>query len=345
MTEAVPQRLEDFARAVGNPSQAEGLGLLRRWLAKDLDEVESLLEELSADRAFAVTEPLLAAGGKRIRPLCLLAASRLGEVQPQREALQLAAVVEYIHNATLLHDDVVDLADERRGQPTARLAYGNTVSVFAGDWLLIRALRLIHAVNLPWALPASLDCIDALIEAEILQAELSRSGVESPEEYLKVVDGKTASLFRLALCYGGHLAGLDTRQQQHLEAFATHLGIAFQVQDDLLDLVGDPEQTGKARFGDLAEGKLTLPILWLLERDPEQRQHVKALSHRPIETMDPKLVGRLHQTLSNSGVIDDARGMIQDRLTQAHQDLDHLPDTVARTSLRLMTQLLVGRIA
>ncbi len=343
VTEAIPQRLEDFARAVENTSQAEGLAVLRQWLAEDLAAVEDLLTELNQDRAAGVAEPLLAAGGKRIRPLCLLAASRLGDKEPSQHAVGLATVVEYIHNATLLHDDVVDLAVERRGKPTARMIHGNTVAVFAGDWLLVRALRLIHQTGSPWALPAALDCIDELIEAEILQIELSQSGKESSADYLRVIDGKTASLFRLAFTYAGYLAGLDTEQREQLTSFATHLGVAFQIQDDLLDLIGDPKQTGKPLFGDLAEGKLTLPILWLLHREPRHRSTIQALTHCAPEKMDIERVQQLRKVLSSSGAIDASREMIEDRLREAHSNLDRLPKTVARSALRLMTQLLVGR--
>ena len=341
--EAAPKRLEDFARAVGNSSQAEGLALLRRWLSEDLKSVEAILLESTSHRAQAVARPLLEAGGKRIRPLCLLAASRLGTSEPGVDALQLAAVVEYIHNATLLHDDVVDLADERRGQTTARVTHGNTVSVFAGDWLLIRALRLIHGVGYPWALPAALDCIDQLIEAEILQAELSLSLKECTESYLQVIDGKTASLFRLALGYGAYLAGLDDAQRNELMSFATHLGVAFQVQDDLLDLVGDPDRTGKPLLSDLAEGKLTLPLLWLLEHHPEQRVLVAALAHQPVANMNPSHTKQLRQALDSSGGLRAAQDMVQARLAQAHDCLESLPDSLARSSLSLMTQLLVER--
>ncbi len=345
VSEAVPTRLEDFARAVGNSSQAEGLALLRRWLSEDLSGVESLLFEPQTDRAQTVAQPLLAAGGKRIRPLCLLVASRLGQQRSREDALQMAAVVEYIHNATLLHDDVVDLADERRGQPTARVTFGNTVSVFAGDWLLVRALRLIHSVGHPWALPAALDCIDQLIEAEILQAELSQNLTECSASYLKVIDGKTASLFRLALCYGGHIAGLDEEQRDQLTRFATNLGLAFQVQDDLLDLVGDPRQTGKPLLSDLAEGKLTLPVLWLLREQPTYRPLIQSLAHRPVEAMDPEKTQALLEALEASGALESARSMIQDRLEEAHERIDALPDTLARSALGLMTRLLVERVS
>ena len=257
-------------------SRADGTGMgldeavmkphdrLSAHLAGDMDRVNALIRERMASehapRIPEVTAHLVEAGGKRLRPLLTLAAARLcGYDGPFH--VHLAATVEFIHTATLLHDDVVDVADTRRGQPAARSLWGNAASIFAGDWLLVEALRRIRLAGDDRLLDRMLAIIEEMILAESLQLERRSQVVGDVADYFRVCEGKTAALFRWAMLAGARAGGCGGDAEAALERFGHELGVAFQVIDDCLDFEGDFTVTGKALFADLREGKLTYPLL------------------------------------------------------------------------------------
>jgi octaprenyl-diphosphate synthase len=251
------------------------------FLETDLREVERRIAETSS-KGIA---PGTASGGKRIRPmLVLLSAAACGSITDV--ALDLAAVSELVHMATLLHDDVLDDASERRGVPVARRVYGNAVSVLAGDLLLVNSLERAHRADTE-GFARLLTTLGRLVGGEIIQLR-GRTQVDfTLATYERVVQDKTASLFAWAAGAGARSAGASEAVANTLEKFGTHLGIAFQVIDDLLDYEGD-QQTGKALYTDLVEGKLTLPLLYAIEQEPSLMAMVDQ-----VRSGEPELAGEI----------------------------------------------------
>ncbi|MBA2544470.1 MAG: polyprenyl synthetase family protein, partial [Deltaproteobacteria bacterium] len=276
---AVLDRLAHVSMRRDAPTLGDRLAALDRWVRDDLVTLEQDLAAIpkGARVVHAAAHHLLDLKGKHLRPTCVALASRFG-VGPACHGLtprarSLAVAVEMVHSATLLHDDVVDVAERRRGKPTACVVYGNAASIFAGDWLLVAALRRISQAGLPGLLDHMLDVIDQMIVAESFQLE--RRGVDSwqtgagtREDYFAIAEGKTAALFRWAMIAGARAAELPVAAETALDRFGLHLGVAFQAVDDELDF-GTSEATGKDPLVDLREGKLTFPIVVALEREPK----------------------------------------------------------------------------
>src|SRR5262245_58992571 len=233
-------QLRDVCEHRRLPHLAGELDRLGGDLAADMLRIEAALAELP--RGLGPVEKsakhLLALGGKRLRPLLVLLASRLGQ-RSSNNVRELAVAVELVHGATLLHDDVVDLGDTRRGAPASRVLYGNVASIFAGDWLLVEALRRVRLSKVSGVLDRLLEVIEEMILAESIQ--LARRGrIEADRQaYFDIVQGKTASLFGFAVWAGGKAGAMRDDALPALEAFGRHLGVAFQAIDDVLDLSGE----------------------------------------------------------------------------------------------------------
>jgi octaprenyl-diphosphate synthase len=225
---------------------------------------------------------IINSGGKRLRPiLVLLVARALGFTQPSQHTL--AAVVEFIHTATLLHDDVVDDSDLRRGRSTANTVFGNPASVLVGDYLYSRAFEMMVEINSMPIMQIMSEATTVIAEGEVLQLLNIRDPDVTEARYLDVVRFKTAKLFEAAAQAGAVLAQASAEQQQHAAAYGRHLGTAFQLIDDLLDYSGDQETLGKTVGDDLREGKPTMPLIRVLQvGSPEQI----ALVRHAIETGD-----------------------------------------------------------
>src|SRR5262245_64868954 len=256
LSRAVLDRLASVSAARGAPSLGERLASLDRWVRADLVAFETELETIprGARVVHAAAHHLLDLRGEHLRPLCVALASRFGDGFTE-QARGLAVAVEMVHSATLLHDDVVDVAERRRGEPAACVVYGNAASIFAGDWLLVAALRRIAAAGVDGMLDRMLGVIDEMIVAESIQLERRGNVTGSREDYFAIVEGKTAALFRWAMVAGARVARLSPAAESALERFGLHLGIAFQAVDDELDYA--EAGTGKDPLVDLREGKLT----------------------------------------------------------------------------------------
>jgi octaprenyl-diphosphate synthase len=314
---------------------AERLGDLADLTRGDLADCEAALAAVERGDSLVARSAghLLDLGGKRLRPLCVALAARLGTgFSPA--ARELAVAVELVHAATLLHDDVVDLGEVRRGAPTARLSYGNAASIFAGDWLLIGALRRVRRAALPGLLDRLLDVIEEMIIAE--SEQLERRGVARPDRaaWFRIVEGKTASLFRWALAAGGQAGGLDRAACRALEEYGRHLGIAFQTIDDLLDMRGDPGVVGKGLGADVREGKMTYPLIWALERRPE----LAALVARAADDPRPLLAA-----LDEVGALEAALELARGHADRARAALEPLPLGRARRALETVADAAVAR--
>ena len=258
------------------------------FLEADLKAVDLLIRQRMASehapRIPEVTAHLVDAGGKRVRPMLTLAAARLCGYEGDNHH-KLAATVEFIHTATLLHDDVVDESGQRRGRPTANLLWDNKSSVLVGDYLFARSFQLMTATGSLRVLDILSDAAATIAEGEVLQLTAAANLATTEDIYLKVVRGKTAALFAAAAEVGGVIANVPDTQVEALRAYGDALGIAFQIADDLLDYGGDTSATGKNLGDDFRERKLTLPVIKALAKaDDEERAFWK----RTIEKGDQK---------------------------------------------------------
>lgn len=338
--------LESLERVCGT-HKLEGLGArlgrlaeLVRW---DMASVEAELARVDRQErtVHQAAHHLLSTEGKRLRPICVALASRLGTGFSD-DAKALGVAVEVVHCATLLHDDVVDQGDVRRGIPAARTIYGNAVSIFGGDHLLIDALRRVRRADVPGALERLLDIIDEMIYAESLQLE-SRGQVETTEaRYFEIVEGKTAALFRWAMFAGARAGGLDMEQATSLETYGKHLGVAFQLVDDLLDYTGDESKTGKGLFADLREGKMTHPLLLARDRDPRVRE-ILALGLDAESVMTPAARSILSEALAATGALAATRDLAREHAKKAVESLSSFEESEARSALLTVADACVSR--
>ena len=317
---------------------------LDTWARHDLTSIEAELGRLGDGSLVGKSaRHLLARGGKRLRPLCVTLAARLGHGVTDA-AREVAVAVELVHNATLLHDDVIDLGEVRRGAPAARVLYGNAASIFAGDFLLIEAVRRVQRAGGPGELERMLAVIDTMIEAEALQL-LRKGDLETDlGTYLHVVEGKTAALFRWALGAGARSGGVAECAQTAVDRYARHLGVAFQLIDDVLDFAGDAATLGKAPLADLREGKLTYPLLVALPRDPALSGVVRSALHTPVdEALPAELAGAVLGSLERTGALAEARSAAAAHIEAALEALSALPPSAARAALGTIAEATIAR--
>jgi octaprenyl-diphosphate synthase len=334
----VVKSLEKGCEDHGLDPLAGRLAALRAFLASDLDEVDLALAQVGLGGqtvAHASARHLLGQDGKRLRPICVALAAHAGRGFSDA-ARTYAVAVELVHSATLLHDDVVDLGARRRGADAARVIYGNAASIFGGDWLLVEALCRIQKAGQPEVLARMLEVIKEMVIAESMQ--LGRRGRldGSRAEYFRIVDGKTASLFRWAMFAGAKAGGMSPDGCEALVEYGKKLGIAFQLVDDVLDVAGDPETTGKAMLADLGEGKMTYPLLLAMERCPELLPLLEAACSG--EEVRPDVGARVSATLRASGVVDDCLALARRLCTEAIEVIDPLPDGIAKTALEAVAR-------
>ncbi|HVS66645.1 MAG TPA: polyprenyl synthetase family protein [Thermoanaerobaculia bacterium] len=336
-------RLRELCTARGLDRLASSLTDLGELVSADMSQLEEELLAVRSHRRLSekAASHLLDTGGKRVRPLCVALASRVGAGFTPA-ALDLAVAVELVHHATLLHDDVVDLAPARRGRPTARVEFGNAASIFAGDWLLIEALFRVRRSGIDELIDSLLHTIAAMIDAESLQLELRGRLDTDRDSYFEIAEGKSATLFRWALGAGGRAGGLGPDHCLALEEFGNHLGVAFQLVDDLLDLTGEPSETGKALFTDLREGKMTYPVIVALERHPALATLLQAVIDGGERTEQP-LATAIRELLQQSGAIEESRACAAERVEKAGRALRRLPKTEATAALAMVAESTVRR--
>jgi octaprenyl-diphosphate synthase len=329
LSRAVLDRLAHVSSARGAPSLAERLASLDRWVRADLVAFEAELEAIprGARAVHAAAHHLLDLRGKHLRPLCVALASRFGDGFTE-QARGLAVAVELVHSATLLHDDVVDVGERRRGEPTARVVYGNAASIFAGDWLLVAALRRIAAAGVDGVLDRMLTVIDEMIVAESIQLERRGNVAGAREDYFAIVEGKTAALFRWAMIAGARAAGLSAAAESALERFGLHLGVAFQAVDDELDYA---DGTGKDPLADLREGKITYPLVIALEREAALHPRLVALLAEPEPRREE--LAAIAATVRATGALTATRALAEDHVERALAVLDELPAGAPRDAL------------
>jgi octaprenyl-diphosphate synthase len=318
------------------------LSAIQALAAADMAAVDALIRRrLGSDVALVnqVAEHIVAAGGKRLRPMLLLLAARaLGH--SGADAHQLAAVIEFIHTATLLHDDVVDESDLRRGRKTANALFGNAASVLVGDFLYSRSFQLMVELERLPVMKILADTTNAIAEGEVLQLLHIHNPDTDEPAYLKVIERKTAVLFAAATRIGALLAGADEAVQQRLHDYGMALGYAFQIADDVLDYSADEATLGKHLGDDLAEGKATLPLIHAIQHsDAVVRDRLRTI----VENGDVGAMPEVLAAIEATGGLEYSRRRAETYATAAEAALNGLEDNDAIAALRGLARYAVRR--
>jgi octaprenyl-diphosphate synthase len=315
---------------------------IRALVADDMAAVDALIRRrLDSDVVLVrqVAEYIIAGGGKRLRPvLVLLTAGACGYRGPHHH--ELAAVVEFIHTATLLHDDVVDESELRRGRRTANAAFGNAAAVLVGDFLYSRAFQMMVAVRSMRVMEVLAEATNTIAEGEVMQLLNVHNADIGEEEYLEVVRRKTAKLFEASARLGAILGGASPAVEAGFAAYGRHLGTAFQLVDDVLDYSGDLSETGKNLGDDLNEGKPTLPLIHVMRRGtPAQIATVR----RAIEEGGRGAFAAVLEAIRASGALDAARQQARAETAAACDALAAAGDSACKQGLLHLAAFAVER--
>jgi octaprenyl-diphosphate synthase len=290
-----------------------------------------------------VAEHIIAGGGKRLRPLIVVLASRAaapGVEPPGRRHLEAAAFIEFIHTATLLHDDVVDHSSKRRGRDTANEVFGNEASVLVGDFVYSRAFQMMAATGSQRVMEIMADATNVIAEGEVLQLMNAGDPDTTEERYLEVIHRKTARLFEAGAQVAAVLAGASVEHQEALARYGRHLGVAFQLVDDVLDYRSDPATRGKNLGEDLAEGKPTLPLIHALRRSREAQA---AAIRKAIEEGAPGDTQLILMAIDATGGIDYTTHRAKLESDAALAALAVLPHSPYRSSLEALARFAIDR--
>lgn len=321
-----------------NSPAAAALDLLQDDM-KQVDQV--IADRLTSDVPLVreVAQYIISAGGKRLRPaLLLLISGALGSRHPQRHAL--AAVVEFIHTATLLHDDVVDESTLRRGRKTANERFGNAASVLVGDFLYSRAFQMMVDVDNMRVMQVLSEATNVIAEGEVMQLMNMHDASLDEAAYLRVIRSKTAKLFEASARLGAILVGADQQTESACAAYGQALGTAFQVIDDVLDYEGQADELGKNLGDDLREGKVTLPIICALRTADT---HQATLIRRAIEDGDLTHLSEILAIVTRTGALEAARRSAMAEAERAADAARQLPANEYRAALLQLTVGLLER--
>lgn len=315
---------------------------VRAVVATEFEQVNDLiLTQLHSDVAMVenIGHYIIDAGGKRLRPLLVLLTAKACQYQGEQH-IPLAAVIEFIHTATLLHDDVVDISSLRRGRPTANAEFGNAPAVLVGDFLYSRAFQMLVDIGDMAIMRCIADTTNTVAEGEVLQLVRAGDAATTEQQYLDVIRRKTAILFAAA-CYGGAiLADSNPSISRALHQYGENLGIAFQMVDDVLDYEGDPEAMGKNLGDDLTEGKPTLPLIYTLQHgnDSERELVSHAITDKSAENLQA-----IAQAVARCGALNYTRQQAIAYQQQAIGNLNVLPQSAAKDALTSIAELAVQR--
>jgi len=286
-----------------------------------------------------IAEYIIAGGGKRLRPALVFLAAGATGYRGERH-VEVAAVVEFIHTATLLHDDVVDESELRRGRKTANAEFGNAASVLVGDFLYSRAFQMMVAVRSMRVMEVVADATNAIAEGEVLQLLNARNLAVTEAAYLDVIRRKTAKLFEAAAQLGAILGEATAEIAGGLARYGMHLGTAFQLVDDVLDYSGDAAHTGKNLGDDLKQGKPTLPLIHVLQRGSAEQA---ALVRSAIEGGGRENFGAVLEAIRATGALEYVRNMAKDEVRLAREAISALSNSSYRDSLLELSAFAVER--
>ncbi|MBO9716032.1 MAG: polyprenyl synthetase family protein [Pseudoxanthomonas sp.] len=313
--------------------------------AADMAAVDTLIRtRLASDVVLInqIAEHIVSAGGKRLRPMLVVLAGQAtaADARAGADHHQLAAIVEFIHTSTLLHDDVVDESDLRRGRSTANAIWGNAASVLVGDFLYSRSFQLMVELDRMEVMQVLADTTNRIAEGEVLQLLHVRNPDTDEAAYLRVIERKTAVLFAAGTRLGALASGADEAVQRALYDYGMNLGYAFQIADDVLDYTADAADLGKNLGDDLAEGKATLPLIHAIAHsDDATRQRLRAVVEEGDSTAMPDVLAAIHAT----GGLDYSRQRAFDYARAAEAALAGLPETAAVAALRGLARYAVER--
>ncbi|MET0550540.1 MAG: polyprenyl synthetase family protein [Xanthomonas sp.] len=323
-------------------SPALGLPQIQMLAAPDMAEVDALIRRrLASDVVLInqIADHIVSAGGKRLRPMLVVLAGRAcGAGGPMQH--QLAAIIEFIHTSTLLHDDVVDESDLRRGRSTANALWGNAPSVLVGDFLYSRSFQLMVELDSMAVMRLLADTTNRIAEGEVLQLLHVHNPDTDEAAYLRVIERKTAVLFAAGTRLGALASGASEAVQARLYDYGMQLGYAFQIADDVLDYTADAADLGKNLGDDLAEGKATLPLIHAMAHaDATTRARLRQI----VEQGDASAMPEVLTAIEASGGIDYSRRRAADYAAGAERALDGLPENEAVAALRGLARYAVSR--
>jgi octaprenyl-diphosphate synthase len=330
------------AKPLSTPATINGKEIFD-LLREDLVAIEREFGRDTVAGVEAITEIgeyLRAGGGKRLRPALLLLSSRLFDYQG-RGAIRLGAVVEIIHTATLVHDDIIDEADTRRGRPAANTQWGNSKCVLAGDWLYMQAFKIAVRERNFRVLDALIELTQQMVEGELLQME-KLGKLISLDEHFDLIYRKTACLFSVCMRMGAILGGATTEQEENLAQYGHDLGMAFQIVDDVLDLTASEEILGKPVASDLREGKVTMAVIHALGNctDSERSAIEKVMREQGFDGVTH---GQILDILNRYGSLDAAHNRAEQYATMARNAIAGFPDSEAKRALLWAPDFVIAR--
>jgi octaprenyl-diphosphate synthase len=310
----------------------------------DLARVEQEISAQNAEAIPAVAEVgsyVIQGGGKRLRPALLLLSARMCGYRGN-STIRLGAVMEMIHTATLIHDDVIDEANLRRGRPSANSRWGNHRSVLAGDWLYMQSFQLAMRERNFRILDVLIELTQNMVEGELLQLDLIGRMDVTDRQAMELSYRKTACLFSGCAQLGAVLAAQDPETEQAMADYGRFAGLAFQLVDDLLDFTSDPEKIGKPVLNDLKDGKVTLPLIYALSGSGQEEHDLVSavLSERNLSN---GRAGQILDFVRRTGAIERARALANDYAAQAKASIPDLPDSDYRRALLAVPDFLLDR--
>ena len=316
--------------------------IIHSCIAEDMRKVDSVIRQsLHSEVTLVnqVAEYIINSGGKRLRPiLVLLSAGLFGKIEAQHH--QLAAVVELIHTSTLLHDDVVDESSKRRGQSTANALFGNAASVLVGDFVYSRTFQMMVAVKNMRVMEVLSNATNTIAEGEVLQLLNVNNADITDEDYLKVIHYKTAKLFEAATQLGAIISKASDDDETALSLYGMHLGTAFQLVDDILDLSGNSDEIGKNLGDDLAEGKPTLPLLYAMRNSSAEQSQ---LIRNAIEQGGLEHLPHVIEAVKNSGALAHVKKLAETEAEKCRQAIAHFPESTFKQAMFALAEFSVKR--
>ena len=336
--------MPSFADAPAGTAGHLSLAEVRRLAAADLQGLDRCIVASLGSQVPLVNEVaryIVAGGGKRLRPLLVLIAARACGYSGERH-VEAAAILEFIHTATLLHDDVVDGSELRRGRDTANAVFGNEASVLVGDFLYSRAFQMMVDIGDLRIMRVMADATNMIAEGEVLQLMNCNDPDTDERRYFDVIRNKTAKLFEAGARAAALLAGTDQAVEEALAEYGLRLGTAFQLVDDALDYSGAAEEMGKNMGDDLAEGKPTLPLIQAMRAGTaEQREIIRrAIEHGGLEELDA-----IRAAIESTGALHYTARLAREQAEAAAAVLEALPDSVFRDALSSLARIAVERTA
>ena len=338
MRNAVPQKARDLLR------QRKDLNDVYNHIQEELGRVEESLKIFSSSPNRLISEIstyLFQKKGKRIRPALLILCSKLLNYRG-KEHIFMAALVEFIHTASLIHDDIIDNADLRRGRDSVHARWGPNISVLLGDYLYIRTLGLSQESSHPEVTRILTDVSARMIEGELTEYHLSGNLDTAEQDYIDIIDKKTASLFAAACQIGAVLSRATPEQEKRLVDYGRNLGLAFQVTDDLLDFQGEEKQLGKPVLSDLSEGRITLPLIYALRHDGSQsRDRLRTLLER--KNLNRRSKGEILDIIKADGALDYGHRKAEEFSLRAREVVSGFPESPHRDALSLLAEFVLSR--